>query len=71
MTDFNGLLTAYNEQQLNDLTVSIGKTSYSVPKLLSGAFIRKTLKIAGPICAVGFMVCMALIFISRRKQSGR
>ena len=37
-------------------------------RLLSGAFAKQTLKVAGPFCAVGFMMCLVLIIISRRKE---
>ena len=41
---------------------------YDTPKILSGAFIIKCIKTAGPICALGFMVCIILMIISRRKE---
>ena len=68
MTDFAALLNAYNEQEINDLTVTASAVRYKTPKLLSGAFIVKCIKTAGPICALGFMVCIILMIISRRKK---
>lgn len=68
MKDFESLLNANNEQELNELTVSVTGYDYSAPKILSGAFIKKVIKTAGPFCAVGFMVCMVLLIISRRKE---
>jgi uncharacterized membrane protein len=38
------------------------------PSLLSGEFAVRMIKTAGPLCAVGFMVCMVLLIISRRKE---
>ena len=68
MKDFESILDAYNKQNLNELTVSVGKYDYHAPKILSGAFIKKAIKTAGPICAIGFIVCMALLIRSRRKE---
>lgn len=69
--DFKAMLTAYNDQEINDLTVTVIKYDYKTPKVLSGAFIKKAIKVAGPICAIGFMLCMALIVASRRKEEKR
>lgn len=68
MTDFAGLIKLYNDTHINDLTVSTGKVRYYTPKLLSGAFIKKAIMTAGPICAVGFIVCLLVMIISRRKE---
>ena len=38
-------------------------------RLLSGTFLKQAIKTAGPIVALGFMVCVALIIVSRRKES--
>lgn len=69
--DYKAMLTAYNDQEINDLTVSVIKYDYKTPKLLSGAFIKKAIKVAGPICAIGFMLCMVMIIISRRREEKR
>ena len=66
--DFDAMLQAYNGQKINDLTVYVSNYKYEAPKLLSGAFIKKVLKTAGPICALGLIVCLALIIVSRRKE---
>ncbi len=68
MASFNELIDLYNEQEINDLTVTVSTVKYQAPSLLSGAFIVRTLKVAGPFCAVGFMVCLVLLIISRRKE---
>ena len=65
---FRALLKAYEEQQINEQTVSAFNYRYDTPKLLSGAFIKRVIKTAGPICAVGFMICMILLICSRRKE---
>ena len=69
--DFSAMLEAYNAQEINDMTVSIIRTEYEAPKVVSGAFIKKAIKTAGPICAIGFMLCMALIIASRKKEEKR
>ena len=69
--DFVDMMNAYTAQEVNERTVSATAAKYDTPKLLSGAFAKKALKTAGPICAVGFMVCMVLLIISRRKEEKR
>ncbi len=66
--DFAAMLDAYAAQEINEKTVSVTELKYKTPKLLSGAYIVKVIKTAGPFCAVGFMVCMVLLIISRRKE---
>ena len=68
MKDFADLIALYNSQQINDLTVAISAVKYEAPSVFSGAFIKQTLKVAGPFVAVGFMVCLVLLIISRRKE---
>ena len=66
--DFHNLLEAFNAQEINDLTVIVTGYKYNTPKVLSGAFIKAAIKTAGPICAIGFMLCMVLIIISRKRE---
>lgn len=65
---FNSLIKAYNDQEINEGTVRLSAIKYENPTLLSGAFVKRTIKTAGPICALGMMVCMVLIIISRLKE---
>ena len=65
---FQALLKAYEQQQINEQMVSAFGFHYNAPKLLSGAFIKRVIKTAGPICAIGFIVCMILLIRSRRKE---
>ena len=69
--DFKALLDAYNEQEINAQTVRVFNRKYVAPKLISGAFVKKVIKAAGPLCALGFIVCMALLIASRRKEEKR
>ena len=56
------------EQKINDMTVSVTNYRYFAPHLLSGAFIKKAIQTAGPLVALGFMVCMALIALARKRE---
>ena len=67
-SDFAAMLDAYAAREINEKTVSVSGLKYKTPSLLSGAFIVKAIKTAGPFCAVGFIVCMVLLIISRRKE---
>ena len=66
--DFADMLKAFNEQEINEQTVTVTRYDYKTPKVLSFAFIKKAIRTAGPICAVGFMLCMVLIIISRKRE---
>ena len=66
--EFAAMMEGYKAQEVNERTVSATAAKYNTSKILSGAFILKVIKTAGPICAVGFMVCMVLLIISRRKE---
>ena len=66
--EFVEMLDAYTAQEINLRTVAVSTVRYEKPSLISGAFIMKTIKTAGPICAVGFMICMVLLIISRRNE---
>lgn len=68
LADFAALINAYNAQELNDTTVTVSNVKYISASLLSGSFIRAFIKTAGPICAVGFMLCLVLIIISRIRE---
>ena len=65
---FAEMLKAYNQQELNEATVSVFGYKYNTPKVFSGGFIVQTIKCAGPLCAVGFMVCMVGLIRSRKKE---
>ena len=67
--EFDALLKAYNEQELNEITVNIFNYKYDTPKVFSGAFIKQVIKCAGPLCAVGFMVCMVGLIRSRKSEA--
>lgn len=68
MNAFADLIALYNSQQINDLTVTVSGVKYESPSIFSGAFIKQTLKVAGPFVAVGFMVCLILLIRIRRKE---
>ena len=68
VNDFAVMLDEYTVQQIKERTVSVTKAKYTAPSLISSSFAIKTIKTAGPLCAIGFIVCMALLIISRRKE---
>jgi len=68
---FAALQKAYSEQKLNASTVAVTEPKYEAPKILSGSFVKKVLKTAGPFCAAGLTVCLILLIISRVKEEKR
>ncbi len=66
--DYQEMLRAFNQQEINDETVTVTHYGYETPKILSGAFVKQAIMTAGPICAIGFMLCMVLIIASRRRE---
>ena len=40
LADFKAMVQAYNDQNINDLTVTVTGYEYEAPRLLSGAFIK-------------------------------
>lgn len=70
-SDFHSLLNSLNEQEINDLTITVTRYGYRAPQVLSGAFVKMAIKTAGPICAIGFIFCMILIIISRKREEKR
>ena len=65
---FAEFLQAYSAREMNDSTVAVTAVKYNAPKLLSGVFIKQAIKTAGPICVLGFIVCLVCIIVSRRKE---
>lgn len=66
--DFSAMVDAYMAQEISDRTVTVTAAKYSTPSLFSAAFAVKALMTAGPLCAAGFIVCVVLLIISRRKE---
>ncbi len=60
INDFAAMLQCYNETQLNDSTVATTAIKYNAHSLLSGAFIVKCIKTAGPIFMIGLLICLIL-----------
>lgn len=63
--DFSAFLKAYSEREMNDSTVAITPVKYSTPKLLSGAFAKSAVKVAGPICVLGLLICIVIMIASQ------
>ena len=66
--DFTAMLEAYNRKSLDEKAVSVSTVSYSTPKYFSGAFFKRVLKTAGPICALGLMACLVYVIIVQAKS---
>lgn len=66
--DFTAMLEAYNRKNLDEKAVSVSTVSYNTPKYFSGAFFKRVLKTAGPICALGLMVCLVYIIVVQKKS---
>ena len=67
-SQFRTFLQAYTDQEMNGSTIAITAVKYDAPRLLSGNFIKYAIKTTGPFCALGLMVCLVGIIISRRKE---
>ena len=65
---FQTLLNAYDGQQVNERMVSTFNYRYDTPKYLSGAFIKQIIKTAGPLCVVGFILCLIVLIINRKRE---
>ena len=69
--EFSAFLKAYSDREMNDSTVALTPVRYNTPKLLSGSFIKQALKTAGPLCALGLMICLIGLIVSRVKEEKR
>ena len=63
--DFTAFLQAYSAREMNDRTLAVTPVKYDSPKLLSGAFAKQAIKTAGPLCALGLMICLIGLVLSR------
>jgi len=68
LDDFKAMLESFNQAQINELNLAATSVRYNTPRVLSGAFVKKAIMVAGPICALGFLACMLMIFISRKRE---
>lgn len=66
--DFVSMLNAYNQENLNDHTVSMSAVRYQAPKILSGAFAKRVLKTAALVCMAGMMLCLCYIIAVQWKS---
>ena len=67
-SDFNNMLSIYNEMNLNDNTIIIAPTQLVSKKLISGAFIKTGIKCAGPFVSIGIMLCVVMILQDMKKK---
>ncbi|MBQ2558210.1 MAG: hypothetical protein II553_04285 [Lachnospiraceae bacterium] len=66
--DFSEMLAAWNDQKVNDTTVSVSNYRYDSQKLVSGAFIKKTIMTAGPISALAMILCLCMIIAAKSRE---
>ena len=66
--DFSEMLAAWNDQKVNDTTVSVSNYRYDSQKLVSGAFIKKTIMTAGPIFALAMILCLCMIIAAKSRE---
>lgn len=68
IADFSEMLAAWNDQKVNDTTVSVSNYRYDSQKLVSGAFIKKTIMTAGPIFALAMILCLCMIIAAKSRE---
>ncbi len=68
IADFKAMLESYNAQQINEMSVNVAGFQYKTPGIASGAFVKLLIMTAGPIIVLGFILCMSLIIINRKKE---
>ena len=71
ISEFGAMLESYNAQLVNEANFAVGTPRYVTPTLINSSFISRAIETAGPLVALGFMVCMVLIIISRKKEEKR
>lgn len=68
IADFAKMLEAWNAQKVNDSTVTVSNYRYSSQKLISGAFIKRTVMTAGPIIALAVIVSLCMIIVTKSRE---
>jgi CRISPR-associated endonuclease Csn1 len=54
--------------EVMNIIEKLRSSNLNLMKLLSGEFAKKVIEVAGPICALGFIVCLIGVIVSRRKE---
>ena len=67
-SQYREMLAAFNAEKLNEMSVAITNCKYTAPKVLSGAFVKKAIKTAGPICLTGLLAVLMMLFIVNRRK---
>ena len=65
---FTEMVGTYNTQEINELTVIQSGVKYKKPSFISGAFIKKMIKVGGPFIVLGMMLVLVLLIIRRKKR---
>ncbi|MBP3296454.1 MAG: hypothetical protein J6M27_07720, partial [Lachnospiraceae bacterium] len=66
--DFKAMLDVYNEQQFNDMTISLSPSYVNSKRLVSGAFVKTGIKYAGPFVSIGIMICVVMVLLDMKKK---
>ena len=61
------LLHAYNEQEINDLTVRSSAVRYSNP-MRSTALVKKAIKVTGAVCVIGLILSLLILIIVNLRE---
>ena len=69
IADFQAMLEAYNAQMFDESTILTSLAKYTTNTLFSVDYIVQVIKTAGPLCALGLIVCLAWIFSVKRKKA--
>lgn len=68
LADLAKMIGAWNESKINALTVTTSDYKYQTKKILSGSFIKFTVKTAGPICALALIGCLVVIIVKKSRE---
>ena len=68
LADLAKMIGAWNESKINALTVTTSDYKYQTKKILSGSFIKFTVKTAGPICVLALIGCLVVIIVKKSRE---
>ena len=66
--DFAAFLEAYSAQEINEQTIAVTAERYRTPKLLSTAFLKRFLRVLGPLCTLGLIACLIFLIRARVRE---
>ncbi len=66
--DFNAMLTSFSERQVNDATTLVSEATVQSGSILSGTFIKFSIKTAGPFVTVALIIVFCMVIARRKKE---